>query len=81
MSLCLSLHYGLSAILVFVGIKMLLADIYKIPIGIALGVVAGLLTISVIACMFRPRKEEIAPVNPPGQEWEPDPAHQNKGDP
>jgi tellurite resistance protein TerC len=81
MSLCISLHYGLSAILVFVGIKMLLADIYKIPIGIALGVVAGLLTISVIACMFRPRKEEIAPVNPPGQEWEPDPAHQNKGDP
>ena len=81
MSLCISLHYGLSAILVFVGIKMLLADIYKIPIGIALGVVAGLLTISVIACMFRPRKEEIAPVNPPGQEWEPDPAHQSKGDP
>lgn len=81
MSLCISLHYGLSAILVFVGIKMLLADICKIPIGIALGVIAGLLTISVIACMFRPRKEEIAPVNPPGQGWEPDPAHQNKGDP
>ena len=31
------LHYGLAAILVFVGIKMLLADIYKIPIGVALG--------------------------------------------
>ena len=60
---------------------MLLADIYKLPIGIALGVVAGLLTISVIACMFRPRKEEICPVNPQVQEREPDPAHQSKGEP
>jgi len=74
-------HYGLSAILVFVGIKMLLADIYKIPVGVALGVVAGLLTISVIACMIRPRKEEICPVNPQVQEREPDPAPQGKGEP
>ena len=48
------LHYGLSAILVFVGIKMLLADIYKIPIGIALGVVAGILLVSVVASLMRP---------------------------
>src|ERR671925_2361402 len=27
------LHYGLSAILVFVGVKMLLADFYNIPVG------------------------------------------------
>ena len=50
------LHYGLSAILVFVGVKMLLADIYKVPIGIALGVVAGILLLSVIASLARPRK-------------------------
>ena len=81
MRLCLSIHYGLSAILVFVGMKMLLSDIYKIPVGIALGVVAGLLTISVIACMVRPRKEEICPVNPPVQEREPEPAPQSKGEP
>ena len=49
------LHYGLSFILVFVGVKMLLADIYKIPIGIALGVVASTLLISVIASVVRPR--------------------------
>jgi TerC family integral membrane protein len=48
------LHYGLSAILVFVGLKMLLADIYKIPIEIALGVVAGILLLSVIASVVRP---------------------------
>jgi tellurite resistance protein TerC len=46
------LHYGLSAVLVFVGIKMLLADIYKIPTGIALGVVAGILLISVLTSIF-----------------------------
>ena len=49
------LHYGLSAILIFVGAKMLLADIYKIPVGIALGVVAGFLLISVIASIIQPR--------------------------
>lgn len=54
------LHYGFSFILVFVGVKMLLADMYKIPIGMALGVVAGILLISVIASMVRPRQEERA---------------------
>ena len=53
------LHYGLSAILVFVGAKMLLADLYKIPVGIALGVVACFLTISIIASIVHPRKEEV----------------------
>jgi tellurite resistance protein TerC len=81
MRLCLSIHYGLSVILVFVGFKMLLTDIYKIPVGIALGVVAGVLTISVIVCMIRPRKEEICPVNPPVREREPETARQSKGEP
>lgn len=53
------LHYGLSAILVFVGAKMLLADIYKIPVGIALGVVASFLMTSIIASIVHPRKEEV----------------------
>src|SRR5688572_22156276 len=49
-----ALHFGLAAILVFVGAKMLLADVYKIPTGIALGVVAGLLALSVIVSLLRP---------------------------
>jgi tellurite resistance protein TerC len=53
------LHYGLSAILVFVGAKMLLADFYKIPIGVALGVIAGILIISVIASLAFPRREMV----------------------
>ena len=50
------LNYGLSGILAFVGMKMLIAEIYKIPIGIALGVVASMLIISVLASIAFPRK-------------------------
>ena len=50
------LHYGLSAVLVFVGIKMLLADIYKIPVSIALSVVAGILLIAVGASVIGKKK-------------------------
>ena len=52
------LNYGLSAILAFVGMKMLISGIYKIPIGIALGVVASVLIISVLASIVFPRKTE-----------------------
>jgi tellurite resistance protein TerC len=50
------LHYGLSVILVFVGVKMLLADICKIPIGVSLGVIAFILTASILASMRWPKK-------------------------
>ncbi len=50
------LHYGLSAVLVFVGIKMLLADIYKSPVSIALSVVAGILLIAVGASILGKKK-------------------------
>ena len=40
------LNYGLALILVFIGTKMLLLDIYKIPVGVALGVVVGILVIT-----------------------------------
>ena len=49
------LHYGLAAILAFVGVKMLLVDVYKIPIGIALSVVAGILLLSVLASLVQRR--------------------------
>ena len=52
------LQYGLAAILVFVGVKMLLADVYKIPVTIALGVVASILAVSVIASIAWPPKEK-----------------------
>ncbi|MCX5700003.1 MAG: TerC family protein [Candidatus Omnitrophica bacterium] len=51
------LHYGLSLILVFVGAKMLLADIFKIPVGISLVVIAGILLVSIFASMRWPKKQ------------------------
>lgn len=52
-------HYlklGLSAVLVFVGFKMVLADIYKIPIGLSLMVIAGILSVSIVASLLRARR-------------------------
>ena len=41
------LHYGLSLILIFIGLKMLASEVIEIPTGIALGAVAGVLAVSV----------------------------------
>jgi tellurite resistance protein TerC len=49
------LKLGLSAILVWVGVKMLLLDLYKIPIAVSLSVVAVLLAAAVIASLLRTR--------------------------
>ncbi|TAL35675.1 MAG: TerC family protein [Spirochaetes bacterium] len=50
------LNYGLSAILVFVGAKMLVTGYFdvKIPISVALGVVGGILLVSILASVFFP---------------------------
>lgn len=50
-------HYlklGLALVLAFVGIKMLISGFYKIPIGVALGVIAAILAGSVVASLLRP---------------------------
>ena len=51
------LHYGLAAILVFVGAKMLLVDFYAVPVGISLGVVALLLGAAIAASLIFPKQE------------------------
>ncbi|MFN8387424.1 MAG: TerC family protein [Anaerolineales bacterium] len=50
------LKHGLSVILVFVGIKMLIVDIYKIPVGLSLGVIATILATSIAASLIRSRR-------------------------
>ncbi len=40
------LNYGLAVILVFIGTKMCLIDIFKIPVGVSLGVVVGILALT-----------------------------------
>jgi tellurite resistance protein TerC len=59
------LHYGLSAILVFVGIKMLIGHYYTLPIAVALGVVAGLLALSIVASLIWPAKKVETPETRP----------------
>lgn len=52
------LHYGLSAILSFIGVKMLISNYYKIPTAWALGIVAGVLALSVVASVLFPKNKE-----------------------
>jgi tellurite resistance protein TerC len=57
-------HYlklGLAAVLTFVGVKMVIVDFYKIPIGVSLAVVAGILTVAVVASLLRPRVPVVLP--------------------
>ena len=54
------LRYGLGCVLSFVGVKMLLVEMYKIPIGLSLGIIAGILTISVVASLLFPPKQPAA---------------------
>jgi tellurite resistance protein TerC len=50
------LHYGLSVVLIFVGVKMLLSHYYQIPTVVALGLVAGVLLLSVLVSVIHPKR-------------------------
>ena len=50
------LKLGLSAVLTFIGVKMVIVDFYHIPVGASLLVVAGILTISILASLWKSRK-------------------------
>jgi tellurite resistance protein TerC len=57
-------HYlklGLSVVLVFVGLKMLTADVYKVPVGVSLGVIVAVLAISIAASWLWPRVATAVP--------------------
>jgi len=61
-------HYlkvGLSLVLAFVGVKMLLVGVYKIPILVSLGVIVALLAGAVVASLLRPPTTPQLPVVPP----------------
>lgn len=62
MSMFIYLKVALSFVLCFVGVKMILVDIYKIPIGVSLGVIGGALLLSVIASMMAQRDTALETV-------------------
>ena len=53
------IKYGLSAILVFVGIKMTIVDFYKVPILYSLFTIASILLISIIVSLVFPKKTDL----------------------
>lgn len=57
------LHYGLAAILSFVGIKMLIEDFFHVPVTASLLVIASILAASILSSIIWPDKEgEVPPV-------------------
>ncbi len=62
MKLFVYLNYGLSLILIFVGVKMIVSEFYKIPVSAALAVVGGILVCSVVlSVLFPPKKADEKP--------------------
>lgn len=53
------LPYGLSIILTFIGLKMIVSPWFHVPAPVSLGIVGGILVISVILSLIFPGKKEI----------------------
>lgn len=54
------LPLGLAAILVFIGVKMLIEDLYHVPIGVSLGVIVVALAASVLVSLRHPPPAAVA---------------------
>lgn len=51
------LKYGLAIVLCFIGVKMLIVEWFKIPVGISLAVVGVVLTLAIVASMLKPARQ------------------------
>ncbi len=58
------LKHALAVILTYVGVKMVLADIYPIPTFLSLAFIAAVLAVAVIASVIRARRLTEKPVEP-----------------
>jgi len=54
------LKYGLAVILTFVGVKMIIESWVHIPIMLSLGVVLGVLLISIVASLIWPKAHQVS---------------------
>lgn len=59
------LHYGLSLVLVFIGVKMIVEEGLHVhlPIEVSLGVISGVLTLSILSSLIWPAPEEDEPTD------------------
>ncbi len=53
------LKYGLSAILIFVGVKMCISDLYKIPVEISLAFIILTLSLAILASMAMQQRKDV----------------------
>jgi tellurite resistance protein TerC len=60
------LKFGLSLVLVFVGVKMMLVDVLKVPTAVSLGVIATVIGGSIALSLLRPPARRAAAVATPG---------------
>ena len=61
------LKLGLSVILTFVGVKMVLADVFSLPTALSLVVIAVVLTIAIVASIVRTRHQAAKSREPEAQ--------------
>ena len=55
------LAYGLALVLIFIGVKMLIVDFYKIPVALSLGVVAALIASAMVfSLLIKPKAKTAA---------------------
>jgi tellurite resistance protein TerC len=58
------LKYGLALVLIFIGVKMLLIDLFKIPVLFSLGVVAAIIATSIVLSLRKSEREQSAAALP-----------------
>ncbi|MBK8336397.1 MAG: TerC family protein [Sterolibacteriaceae bacterium] len=59
------LKYGLALVLMFIGVKMLLLDVFKIPVMVSLGIVAAIIATSVVLSLRRSAKAQVGNASKP----------------
>ena len=73
------LKFGLSLVLVFVGAKMMLIDVFKVPTTVSLAVIATVIGGSIALSLLRPPRDGVAP--PPLGQDAPDPKPEPEPEP
>jgi len=53
------LHYGFASIILILGVKMLLSDVYKVPVALSLVLILVILLSCVIISLLRPRRDDL----------------------
>ena len=54
-----ALHYGFASIILILGVKMLLSDLFKVPIAVSLVLIVFILLVCIIVSLLRPRRADL----------------------